>query len=173
MNEIKTKTGEVQTKFLADSMLGKLAKWLRMSGIDTESRNEKRFSAFLRRGRESERIILTKDTKFLKIYSPPPFYFVKGISAEKQFAETAGQFHLAIKSDLLTRCLVCNSILENVERNDVEGLVPDYIFDNFLNFTRCPRCSKLFWEGTHVSNLRKRILEAIDKESRYGDRTTR
>ncbi len=159
-----TLKGESQTKFLADSMLGKLAKWMRMAGVDVASRKEKRFSSFLRQGRETGRIILTKDTKFQKIYSPPPFYFVKEITVDRQFREIRSEFNIEAGENVLTRCLECNTILEGVEREKLHGLVPDYVYDNFLKFTQCPKCSKIFWEGTHMSNLRKRILNTPDED---------
>lgn len=153
-------------KFLVDSMLGKLGKWMRMVGMDAAPRQEKRFSTFLREGRESGRIILTKDRKFKNIYSPPAFYFVNANSIEEQFVEIIREFNIDANRDFLTRCLLCNCEIEKVERSDVEGLVPDYVYDNYLKFTRCPRCSKIYWEGTHVANLRKRILKALDYQKR-------
>lgn len=150
---------EVQLKFLADSMLGKLARWLRMAGFDADYRKGSDFSAFLRIAREEKRIVLTRDTKFLKIYSPPEFFFIEDDAVEKQFKAVVTKFSLAVKIDKLCRCLYCNVPVEAVSRENVYGKVPDYIYDNILHFTRCPACSRIYWEGTHVEKLRERILK--------------
>jgi hypothetical protein len=42
---------------------------------------------------------------------------------------------------------------------EVERLVPEYVLENRENFSRCPRCGRVYWRGTHT----ERALDTIRK----------
>ena len=60
---------------------------------------------------------------------------------------------------LLTRCLICNVRVRKVSRQQVCGKVPEQVFDIFSDFTECPSCGRVFWEGSHG----KRIAKALER----------
>ena len=59
-------------RFLADRMVGKLAKWLRILGYDTVSLPQLSPEGVMREGRRQGRLILTRDTRLLRRKDAPP-----------------------------------------------------------------------------------------------------
>mgnify|MGYP003932584063 FL=1 len=52
-----------------------------------------------------------------------------------------------------SRCIECNAGLASIDRALVRDRVPEFVFDNHRQFSRCPVCSKLYWRGTHWRNM--------------------
>jgi hypothetical protein len=66
--------------------------------------------------------------------------------------------------DRTERCVACNGNLHAVShRDEVQDLVPDYVFHNFESFMRCNGCGKVYWEGSHYKKIRERIREILTK----------
>ena len=58
--------GEITLRFVADSMLGKLARWLRMLGQDVMYSTELNDSALIEVAKKENRVLLTKDLELYK-----------------------------------------------------------------------------------------------------------
>ncbi len=143
-----------ELKFICDVMLGRLARYLRMLGLDTAYSKAIAEKGLRRRSRDEQRIILTRRTVFLQQREPSEYIFIKSNNSQKQLFEICTRFSL--KNDLIkpfTRCLACNTMLENTSRNTVEGRVPDFVFQEIKQFHVCPNCKKIFWPGTHHDNM--------------------
>jgi len=137
-------------RFVADSMLGKLAKWLRALGFDTHYEHLKspgQLDDFAHRGYR----VLTRNRRWGE---HPAAVWVTGDDPGEQLRGIVTA--LAITPEevrLLCRCLRCNSCLELVTRKQVEGRVPDYIFENCTVFNQCPECRRFYWAGSHPSRM--------------------
>ena len=64
-------------KFIADSMLGRLARWLRLIGYDTLYYPHIEDSLILRIAREEDRTLLTRDTRLVKVRGLKDFLLLK------------------------------------------------------------------------------------------------
>jgi uncharacterized protein len=58
---------------------------------------------------------------------------------------------------LFTRCLECNLLVVPVPKTEVEGSVPPDVFKSAQEFRKCPGCGKIFWEGSHIKRMMKRL----------------
>ena len=67
---------------------------------------------------------------------------------------------------LFSRCLACNTPLEDVTPEEVKGEVPDYIFHTHQEFSRCPSCRKVYWAGTHYGHM-ARVVEPASRNFMY------
>jgi len=144
--------------FIADVMVGRLARYLRMAGYDVAYSNEADDDQILQKARREDRIVLTRDTMMLRRRD-----FTRGVlrsvyitddSLEKQLLQVMSCFGLKLEPNLI-RCLECNSLLEETEKAGLENRVPPYVYKTRDDFKYCPGCSKYYWRGTHYDYMQK------------------
>jgi uncharacterized protein with PIN domain len=147
-------------KFIADEMLGKLARWLRMIGVDVIYQNQIEDEKLIQMARNENRIILSRDTHLIKHLDPKEYLFIHYDYLEEQFSECLRQFP-DIKSEEkpLSRCVVCNTPLKEIDKESVKGRVWPFVYQTQDNFTECEKCQKIYWRATHVN----KILDRIDR----------
>ena len=152
-------------KFIADAMLGRLAKWLRLLGFDVLYYPDIEDREVIRISREQDRTILTRDTCLLKRRGVRDAVFIKSDHLSEQLLDMKDILDLH-DSDRAERCVVCNGTLSIVsDRDEVQDLVPDYVYHNFENFMRCNGCGKVYWEGSHYKKIRERTGEILRKSN--------
>jgi uncharacterized protein with PIN domain len=139
-----------EKRFVVDTMLGKLAKWLRVLGFDTryEALNSPwQLDEYAHRGYR----ILTRNGRWA---GHPATLWVTGDHVADQLRAVVTTLTITPEEvHLKRRCLRCNICLEQVPRAEVEGRVPDYVFENCSNFYHCPECRRFYWVGTHPSRM--------------------
>lgn len=149
-----------ELRFIADEMLGRLAKWLRTIGYDTVYYNSGGDSGLVQRALEEDRIILTRDTHLAERKLARKIVLVKSDQLWEQLRQVIEELDLDVKSRLLTRCIVCNEELISVEKKDIQSKVPAYTYLTQSEFYKCPSCGKIYWPGTHKDNI-LRVINGI------------
>jgi uncharacterized protein len=140
-------------RFLADRMVGKLARWLRILGYDTVYLPQLSPEGVMREGRRQSRLILTRDTRLLRRKDAPPFVFVQSDRFREQLQQVVDTLHLDPLRALFTRCVGCNRTLEEVAKDQVRGRVPEYVWQTQNEFRRCPGCQRVYWGATHRDHV--------------------
>ncbi len=148
-----TDEGGSELRFLADEMLGKLAKWLRTIGCDTVYYTGGGDSALVQRALSEDRIILTKDSHLVKRKLARKALFIRSDHPREQFKQVVEELRLDTQSKLFTRCLLCNRELISVEKADVQDKVPSYTYMTQDRFYECPGCARVYWPGTHKDSM--------------------
>ncbi len=152
-------------KFLADHMLGRLAKYLRFLGYDTFYPDGRMSDdEILIIAREEQRIILTRDRE-LALRSGG--FLVRSDDYHAQLKEVVNKFNLNADK-MLTRCSVCNAILVPVAKEEVKDKIPEYVYAHNKEFYLCPQCGRVYWYGTHTDKI-KRVIEDIIPGEGYED----
>ncbi len=146
-------TAGTAPRFLADRMVGKLAKWLRILGYDTVSLPQLSPEGVMREGRRQGRLILTRDTRLLRRKDAPPFVFVRSDRFREQLKQVVNTLQLDPQRALFTRCAECNQVLEEVAKDEVRDRVPEYVWQTQREFRRCPECHRLYWGATHRDHV--------------------
>ncbi len=141
-------------KFIADSMLGKLAKWMIAAGFDVVFKKNSTREFVIATAKEQDRIILTRDSAIKE----PEFVFIESDNFREQMEQVFRLTGMPSSEKAFTRCLDCNIILIPVEKEKVDGRVPPYVFQTHRMFLVCPHCGKIFWKGSHYKRMRE-ILE--------------
>jgi len=142
-----------EPKFIVDDMLGKLAVRLRMLGFDATYYGDSADSFLLRKSKEEERILLTRDLSLTKISGANAF-FVTSIKLSAQIGEVIEKYHLNISpQNMFSRCSVCNTPLQPVPKEIVKDRVPPLIYKLFDEFSYCPVDNKYYWKGTHYEKM--------------------
>ncbi len=143
-------------KFIADAMLGRLARWLRLSGYDVIYTNEMEDGLILRMSREEERIILTRDKGLYEkaLRNNAQAVLLKSNDFAERIRQLQKELGVVIqdKPDL-ARCPVCNSEIEKISKKDVGSGVPEGITEQIDEFWRCTGCKKIYWQGGHWKNI--------------------
>ena len=151
------KCAAIPPRFLADRMVGKLAKWLRIIGYDTVYLPQLSPEGVKREARRQGRLLLTRSTRFLNQKDVPPFVFIQSDRFRDQLKQVCADLQLDVSTHLFTRCSVCNQELAAVEREHVQQHVPEYVWQTRSTFLRCKKCPRVYWGATH----RERVLEEL------------
>jgi uncharacterized protein with PIN domain len=144
-------------RFIADAMLGRLARWLRILGFDTLYYPDIADRELLKLARQDGRLILTRDTHFLR-KDIGDCLFVTSDDVEEQIVQVMKALNLALPGT--RRCANCNGVLENVRnKTDIADSVPEYVYLNFSHFLICRQCGNVYWEGSQYRRIRQRITD--------------
>jgi len=140
--------------FVADAMLGRLAKWMRFLGYDILYFRDIDDRELVRIARAQGRLLLTRDRRL-----PQDFKvrcrLITSERLDEQLREVLSEF--PPPRDASRRCMGCNMPLEPVEKHGVKDLVPEYVYVHHDLFLRCPGCNSIYWEGSHTRNIVERI----------------
>lgn len=148
-----------EPKFLADSMLGKIARWLIILGYDASyaKKGEDDDLRLLERARKENRVFLTRDTRI-----PDVVGLRKIVIREQRFEDQLKRVieEAGLKpasADFFKRCTLCNRALDPVRREDVLSELPKKVRGLDTDFHRCAACGRLYWTGTHVRNTIEKL----------------
>jgi hypothetical protein len=145
-------------KFLADRMLGKLAKELRMLGYDTIYYRGENTYPLIKLARDEDRAILTRNTKLIPKRPEDRIIRITEDKALLQLRELIKKKVISLNEEILfSRCLLCNTLLDEISREEAEGKVPDFIFYQMKAFFQCPQCLRIYWQGSHQDHMQKKI----------------
>lgn len=151
---VRPLAGAGPARFAADAMLGRLARWLRLLGIDCSYDAEASDEEIVRRAVREGRTLLTRDRRLPEEWWIPGIYVVRAEDFREQLAEVLGQFDLAGAIRVLSRCSECNQSLRPVARADAAGRVPPRVLEMHGAFSECPACGRVYWEGSHAARIR-------------------
>jgi len=149
--------------FIADAMLGRLAKWMRIIGCDVEYFPKISDNEISERAFHSGRIILTRDTRLIRRkINRENCFFVKYDLYQDQLKQVVKAFSIDPMENLFTRCLLCNKKLLNIDKVFVADSVPEYVYYTKDNFKTCPSCNRLYWKATHKNNVVKQLKKILE-----------
>ena len=148
--------------FVADVMLGRLAKTLRMLGYDVVYRSDASDDAVRLTALREGRVVLTRDHEIAATGLPIHVVLVEGDRVTDQLRHVVRALGLPTDENrLFTRCLLCNEPVAEVPAQDVGGLVPPYVRRTQTRFVRCPSCGRIYWAATHVERAKKWLRSAL------------
>ncbi len=152
-----------EIKFIADKMLGKLVKWLRILGFDTTYPSFDDDLSLILTARQESRILLTRDANLIKRRNICDFLFIESDHWEEQLSGIIKGLKLKIDLNLkiFSRCSLCNTPTKDVDKKEVENYVPSYVFSTQNRFVYCPSCKKYYWRGTHWQRMTVKIKKLI------------
>jgi len=153
-------------RFVADTMLGRLARWLRAMGYDTLYLGPAEDRQLLQLSLAEDRILITRDGKLARLAGPCGC-LIRADRVDRQLMEAVEKLALAPPETLwLSRCLECNAVLEPRPKERLSGLIPDYIFATQTEFMGCSRCGKIYWSGSHTDRMLARLARLFGHDRR-------
>jgi uncharacterized protein with PIN domain len=153
-------------KFVADGMLGSLSRWLRMMGHDVEYSTLLDEDALLALAKKEGRILLTKDLELYKRANAKKIdvFYVEGNNEADRLATLAERFDLGLEIDLRTsRCPKCNTPIQPAPKTCVANRVEKKTFTHYDEFWECPKCKKVYWQGSHWPKIQATLEDAKNR----------
>lgn len=147
-------------KWLCDEMLRGLGRWLRVAGYDTKiAEPGMRDRTLVEQACAEKRILLTRDRKMLEIrHADECVCLLQGNAPGEWVCELNRRYNVDWHLEPFSRCLLCNASLQQADDRYLK-CIPSESREMTTQLLYCPQCEKLYWEGTHVRRMRKKLDE--------------
>lgn len=146
---------KIPVEFICDSMFGKLAKWIRMTGYSAIYLNGFERKNFIDNfNLATNQIFITRDSKIHDLN--PGIFFLDEIYVIKQFNIIKEKFKLDFEN-AFTICMECNYPLRPAEKEKNKEKIPEYVYKNFNVFNICEKCGRIYWQGSHYKEMKEKL----------------
>ena len=153
-----------EPRFIADAMLGRLARWLRTLGYDTAYDDAIADEDLVRRAFAEHRHILSRDRRLFEEWHVSGGLLVESDRVLDQLRQVIEVFDLPPAAHPFVRCRVCNTRLEPAAAADVRAHVPERVRVRCGAFLWCPTCARVYWEGSHTERMRSVLDQVFRRE---------
>lgn len=152
-------------KFIADRMLGRLARWLRLFGYDTLviGKQENEDELLLELAEKEGRILISRDRVLVRkaIKKGIKAYLVQSSEIMEQLREMKRVFDIRFEPEM-ERCTLCNSTIRKSESDELELIrAKEYVYpatlEHVTEFWLCDKCGQVYWQGKHWENISERV----------------
>lgn len=141
-------------------MLGRLARWLRIFGLDVAYDPGADDAELVCRAAEEARMILTRDTHLVQRRLARHSLLIRSSTLSDQLHQVCRELNLRVDRErILSRCVVCNRLLVPVSIDSARHRVPPFVARTQTRFKECRECRRLFWQATHVVRILDRLRE--------------
>lgn len=147
-------------RFVLDVHLGKLARHLRLAGLDAVYRRDATDDELAEIAGRERRILLTRDRELLKRRIVVHGYFVRETTSSRQLEEVLARFGPVALAPF-SRCLRCNASLREVPKSAVAARLGERTRRAFEQFYVCSGCEHVYWKGAHFTGLTRILDEAV------------
>jgi len=148
-----------EIKFIADVMVGKLARWLRILGYDVLYSNTFDDDEIVIEAESTGRIILTRDTGLYRRRTRAQCVLIESDDYKKQVRQVTLRFDLK-DFNFLSRCLECNVLLEPIDKEGAFEKVPPFVYLTHDRFASCPSCNRVYWHGSHAEEMLRQFEDS-------------
>lgn len=149
--------------FIADCMLGKLARWLRALGFDVLYSSKTGDDDLLNIARREGRTLLTRDTRLLERAKAVPSLWITSEKWDEQVIQVLSAFDLKDEVRPFSRCLDCNRMVKPLAKEKARNLVAPFVLEHARAFALCPDCGRVFWTGTHFDDMHSKIDAILNR----------
>jgi uncharacterized protein with PIN domain len=146
-------------RFVVDVNLGRLARLLRLLGLDVFYAPELDDEALAHVSATEHRILLTRDRGLLKRRNVSHGLFVREDRPFDQVVAVVRRLDLRTRLAPFTRCLRCGGVLTAVDKNDVLHRLQPLTRKHYDEFHGCASCGHLYWRGSHHARLARLVAE--------------
>ena len=150
-------------KFIADGMLGKLTRWLRILGHNVKYSNKLDDAQLIIIAKKERRILLTRD---LELYQQATAkgvdaFYLEGNTEAEKLARLAQRFGIELDVNMTTsRCPKCDTQVKPIPKEKVADKIEKSTFAYYDEFWGCPKCGQIYWQGAHWTKIRKTLEKA-------------
>jgi uncharacterized protein len=155
-------------KFLADGMLGKLARWLRIVGQDVIYSTTLSDNELLELSKAESRVLLTRDFELYKraISRGLDSFYVEGKTESDRLAEIAKRYEVELVVDMdKSHCPLCNTKLASASKEQLKDELEENTYRYYDRFWGCPNCGQVYWQGAHWKEINGMLIRSQNKKN--------
>jgi len=146
--------------FVVDVNVGKLARLLRLLGLDAAYDHLWRDTKIADLAATQGRIALSRDRSLLKRKKIEFGRLIRAEDPQDQLLEVLSFFGIKGPFRTFSRCLYCNLELEPVDKAEILHRLEPLTKKYFNVFHICPGCGRIYWPGSHHEKMLKWLLRA-------------
>ena len=146
-----------KASFIVDVNVGKLARLLRMAGVDTWYDPALSEAELADTAVRERRVLLSRSRDVLQRKNVVWGHLIRTQQPEEQLAEVISIYGLQNEIKPFTRCMECNTLLEPVEKEDILHRLEPLTIEYYHTFMLCPGCDRVYWKGSHYRRMIKII----------------
>ena len=157
-----------EPRFIVDTMLGNVARWLRILGYDTLYRRDYKDWEILQIAKRDDRYIVTRDkglhNRALNRGLKSIYLSIDDMAERLAYIAFITGIRLYVDLEK-SRCPICNGELRRVSKDQVKDLVPHRVYRVYQDFWKCSKCGKVYWIGSHwikIEEILSRAREILD-----------
>ena len=156
----------VEPRFIVDLNVGRLAKWLRVMGYDTLFPQEGGDNELVRIALREGRVLVTRDAgiarrRAARLGQMRVVHIVDDV-LRSQLRQMVRDLGLSLEGGF-SRCVRCNELLQPAVKEAVAERLPSYVRQTQSQFMECPRCRRIYWRGTHWSNMMAELGQVYEE----------
>jgi len=155
------------TKIIVDGMLGNVAKWLRLLGIDTYYERDLEDDKLIELASKYNAILVTGDEElsFKAFRKNIKVILLKNkLTKKSMIKKVLSELNINKNNlEIGSRCIRCNNLLKPIDKNLIliSNKLPKKIIENNDEFWYCDKCDKIYWYGSHWRNIEKELNEIL------------
>jgi uncharacterized protein len=155
-----------QLRFLVDINIAKLARLLRMAGLDaaTVEDDGRPISEIAARAAGEQRILLSRNREVLKLRSVVFGRLVRNQDPTGQFEEISRLYDLPAHYRPFSRCMACNGELDPIDKDRILDRLEPLTIRYYHRFRQCRSCGRIYWRGSHHQRM-ARMFNLIEPVS--------
>ena len=154
-------------RFVVDCNLGRLARYLRLLGLDCLYQNDFSDETVSRISHQQHRIVLTRDRRLLQRKIITHGFYVRAVNPRDQVREVLQRLDLHGSVRPFTRCTRCNGLLKTAPKETVEHQLEAKTRRYYDRFLQCAQCGQVYWQGSHHKRARRLIRELLGKPAKF------
>lgn len=158
-------------KFLADNMLGRLSRWLRILGYDTFLASDHGFeddAEIAETASREGRILLTRDRQLAQRSGG---ILLRSDDLLGQLKELYAALHIRLDMGDNPRCPLCNCSLRIMDQEEAEEAarqnkyISRYYVEIGSEFWVCTCCERVYWQGSHWEDIEAKLKAVRERGS--------
>ncbi|WP_049580694.1 Mut7-C RNAse domain-containing protein [Streptomyces sp. SBT349] len=147
-------------RFLLDVHLGRLARRLRLLGVDAAYQSaDPGDPALAARSAAERRVMLSRDRGLLRRRELWAGAYVYSDRPDEQLRDVLGRF--APRLAPWTRCTACNGPLVAADKETVRPRLEQGTLLTQDVFAQCADCGRVYWRGAHHARLTRIVEDAV------------
>ena len=155
-----------ESRFVVDCNLGRLARYLRLLGLDCLYRNDFDDDTVSRISQQQRRIVLTRDRRLLHRKIITHGLYVRAVKPKDQVKEVLQRLDLHGAVQPFSRCTRCNGLLKAISKQTVDHRLEPKTRRYYNDFLQCEQCGQVYWQGSHHERAKRLVRELLSKPAK-------